>query len=73
MYTTRKISASEKRLLETALDGLSQTPKEIYFFQDYIIKHPQADSVGRLSTYLAMASDIKSNISNISEQVKLYI
>ena len=39
-------------------------PKEIekvlYFFQDYIIQHP--DSTGRASTYLAIASDIKTNL-----------
>ncbi len=37
-----------------------ETEKILFFFQDYILQHP--DSVGRSSTYLATASDIKSNI-----------
>ena len=39
-------------------------PKEceklLFFLQDYIIQHP--DSVGRTSSYLATASDIKRSI-----------
>ena len=37
-----------------------ETEKILFFFQDYIILHP--DSVGRTSTYLSTASDIKRNI-----------
>ena len=37
-----------------------ETEKIVFFFQDYIIQHP--DSVGRSSTYLATVSDIKRNI-----------
>ena len=39
-------------------------PKEceklFFFLQDYIVQHP--DSVGRTSSYLATASDIKRNV-----------
>lgn len=39
-------------------------PKEceklLFFLQDYVVQHP--DSVGRTSSYLATASDIKRNI-----------
>lgn len=39
-------------------------PKEceklLYFLQDFVVQH--SDSVGRTSSYLAVASDIKRNI-----------